>query len=149
DSIVIWDAADGRRLCTVPVGNHEFFALRYSSDGRTLFAAATAGGLTRLCRIDPAGGKLLDSRYLLTDMSNGRFSRDGSWLAIRNQEGNLMQAVDTSTGEGVWTDREKVELSSGYAWRADGKALAGATVTGRVRLYESQTGKIQHEYRLE
>jgi WD40 repeat protein len=149
DSIVIWDAADGRRLRTVPVGNHEFFALRYAPDGRNLYAAAAAGGLTRLCRIDPAGGKLLDGRHLLTGKSNGRFSRDGSWLAIRNQEGSLLEAVDTSNPEAVWTDRVKGELYSGYAWRGDGKVLAAATVTGRVRLHDARSGKLLHEYRLE
>jgi WD40 repeat protein len=61
EAIHFWDASDGRRIRSIRVEDHSFFALRYSPDGRTLYAAAVADGVTRLCRIDPTTGKVRSS----------------------------------------------------------------------------------------
>ncbi|HKB02356.1 MAG TPA: PQQ-binding-like beta-propeller repeat protein [Gemmataceae bacterium] len=149
DALVIWDAQSGRRLHTIPVANHETFALRYTADGRVLYAAANAGGMTRICRIDPAAGKVLDNRHLMTGQVNGRFSRDGAWLACRDSSGGRLYAVETGPGSAAWSFELKGERCSGFAWRPDGKALAAATVTGRVRIYDPKAGTILHEYHID
>src|SRR5215213_8554233 len=77
NTLHFWDAADGRRLRSVAVDNATFFALRFTPDGKTLYAAAHSGGHTHVCRIDPAAGKVLDNKPLLTKKAGGLFSPDG------------------------------------------------------------------------
>ena len=120
---------------------------RYSPDGRALFAAATAGGITHLYKIDPAG-KVIESRNIQFGNANGRFSPDAAWLAVRDQSGPIFRVIDTATGL-AWIDRSDDELFSGYAWRADSKAVISATTAGRLRLYDPKSGNVLHQHRLE
>jgi WD40 repeat protein len=149
-SIHIWDTADGRRLHTVPLVNSKPFALQFTPDGRTLLVADNVLGRTDLCRIDSETGKLIESKNVVSGPSNGRFSPDGAYLAIRNHSGELLQIIDTVTRQAVLSDQmDAKESFSDHAWRADGKVLASATLAGFVRLHEIKSGKMLHQFRVD
>src|SRR5262249_16993078 len=78
DTIPIWDAIDGRRKRSVPVKDHTLFALRYTSDGRTLLAAGCDSRSTRLIRVDPTTGKVPSNIAVRAGKSEGHFSDDGA-----------------------------------------------------------------------
>ena len=67
-------------------------SVSFAPDGRTLYAATISGGFSRLCRIDPATGKVIDERPMLLGKSNGRFSPDGRWLAMRDESGEELRS---------------------------------------------------------
>jgi WD40 repeat protein len=144
-----WDPADGRLLKSIAVEVEEFSALGFTPDGRTLHAATFAGGFTRLCRIDPAAGKVIDHRPLMLGKSIGQFSPNGRWLAMRDESGDELRVFDTSALEATVADRMIEEKFSGVAWRQDSSAVAGATAAGHVRVFDPKLGKLLHECRFE
>ena len=86
----VWDAADGRLLQTVPVAEKDFVsALRFSADGRALYAAAVTRdkGVT-FSHLDPATGKRVATTVVVPNdrqrlfEPEGRFSPDGTRLAV-------------------------------------------------------------------
>src|SRR5262245_38454724 len=54
DSVHLWDAADGRRVRTIPIEAHGVRELCFSADGKVLFAVTQAKDAKYLCRLDPA-----------------------------------------------------------------------------------------------
>lgn len=156
DAIHIWDAADGRRIRSVSIKDHDYFALRYSADGRTLFAAGHDYYSTRLIQIDPTTGKVHSNVAVRARKSEGVISADGGWLVLRPRVEQVQFAprpdpnshihvVNLQTGND-WTDRfGKLEVSA-VAFRPDGKVLAVGTAVGAVRIYESASGRCLHDY---
>jgi WD40 repeat protein len=158
ERIHIWDAADGRRLRTITIANHEFFALRYSPDSRTLFAAGTDDRSTRLIRIDPTTGKIRSNAAVRAGRAEGVFSADGAWLALRPKPfvtdmrpppmpNSLVHVVNVQTGSD-WTDRLDQDEVASLVFRADSSALAVGTGAGRVWLFNPKNGKRIHELAL-
>lgn len=154
-TIHIWDTADGRRIRSIPIERDEFFALRYSADGRTLFAAGCDDRSTRLVRIDPTTGKVRSNVALRAGKSEGILSEDGRWLALRPELDFLPPAprpkplwqihvVNLETGND-WTDQHHEEISA-CAFSPNRTALAVATADGTLRIYDSRSGKILHRY---
>ena len=149
DAIHQWDAADGRRLWTIPAPNHTFNGLRFAPDGKTLHAVAESGGHTRLARIDPARGKLLDNRLLVTAPAKGWFSPDATWVALKQMDGKRVWIVEVATGRVGWSDRaENLEKFEAVAFRPDGKVLAVGDFDKRIRLVDPAAGKVIAEYKV-
>jgi WD40 repeat protein len=150
DTIHIWDAADGRRTRSIPIKDHDFFALRYSADSRTLFAAGTDDRSTRLIRIDPTTGKVRSNVAVRAGKSEGVFSDDGGWLVVRPkvhfqqfaprpQPNSLIHVVNLQMGND-WTDRLDAEVTT-CVFAAARNVLAVGTDSGTIRTYDARTGK--------
>jgi WD40 repeat protein len=149
DRLHLWDVADGRRLWTVAVENHVFQGLRFTPDGKTLYAAAESGGHTRLCRIDPATGKVLDNRLLVTAPARGSFGPDAAWLALKQADGKLAWIVEVATDRVVWSARAGDDDKFGaIAWRPDGRVVAIGDFDERIRLVDAAAGKMLADYKI-
>ena len=146
----VWDAADGRLLQTVPVAEKDFVsALRFSADGRALYAAAVTRdkGVT-LGHLDPATGKRVATTVVVPNdrqrlfEPEARFSPDGTRLAVFSEDGARLRVIDTATRKEVWAEKS----ANGRVWslefRPDGKALAVGMEHGRVRIIDLAAGTV-------
>lgn len=162
ETIHIWDAADGRRVRSIPIENHKSFALRYTSDGRTLLAAAMDDRSTRLIQIDPTTGKVRSNLAIRAGKAEGKFSDDGRWLVVKpdipgpafgireaGSEESLVHVVNVATG-GDWTVKlDDFNLAYSFAFKQDGSAVAVGTNEGRVCIFESRSGRMLVQYQLQ
>lgn len=145
DTFYLWDAGDGRRLHAVPVPGR-VVVLGFSADGPVL-ALAQDGPRegTRLLRLDPAAGRVVDDRPAVDGPGDGAFTPDGRWLVVRDGAGREVRVLDPATGKPAWTAADPQPVSA-LAVRADGKVVAVARSAGTIRLYELATGKVLHEH---
>jgi WD40 repeat protein len=147
DSVQIWDAADGRRVRTIRIKDHEVDSVAFAADGKALFAVTVSEKVTYLSRLDPAAGKPIDTRKLLAGEATGQFSPDGRWLAVWFDPDKDLRVIDTATATATVNDR----LGNRWArlvWTADSRSLAAATTDGDVRVYDAAAGKVRHTWRL-
>ena len=158
ETIHIWDAADGRRIRSIPIENHKFFALRYTSDGRTLLAAGMDDRSTRLIKIDPTTGKVRANIAIRAGKTEGTFSADGNWLVLKpvidpapfrllDPRESLVHVVNVATGND-WTAMIEDGLVYSFAFNRDGSAIAVGSNDGRITIFQSHSGRLlaQHQF---
>jgi len=143
-AIRLWDAAADDLIQALIAGGHALASLSWSPDGRFL-AAGTTGGKIQLW--EPQTGLLL--RTLgghIGQVDSVAFSPLGRILASGGADGAI-RLWDVSAAEVSQVLDGHVAGVLALAWSPDGKTLAsGGSVDGRVRLWDAESGHLQHEY---
>ncbi|HEX3150706.1 MAG TPA: WD40 repeat domain-containing protein [Gemmataceae bacterium] len=155
ERVHIWDAADGRLLRTIPGGpKHHHVALCFAADGKVVYWVSWLDSKEVTFRqLDPVAGKQLSTTQLAPKDTMGgygisaRFSPDGAWLAVANDDLKLLRVFRTHDGKEVWSDRgDKPVYTANFL--PDGKRLAVAR-NRQVRIIEAGSWKVLHEYAVE
>jgi WD40 repeat protein/serine/threonine protein kinase len=158
DSMVrLWEAATGRRLRMTGWGGPTL-SLAMSPDGR-LLAGGGADGFVRLCDLAPCLGfgvtiQLLRGRHggpvtAVAFSPDGRRLASGSadqtvkiWDPTPNPKGLVAEGEGRWTrtgpdGEELWTLKGHTAGIVGLAYSPDGKRLASADRSGKVRVWDA------------
>src|SRR5205085_12275709 len=103
-TIIVWDAATGRKEQTAPLGRREIKTVSFTPDGRTVLAVAAekSGKGMSLVRIDPATGTIADDRPVFDRTGAVALSPDAAWLAVRDDDGAQFRLIATATGREAW-----------------------------------------------
>jgi len=146
ETVLIWNAADGKKLHRVRTGGPEVFALRFTPDGRTLAAAITSSKEFRLLLVDPTAGKVRTSHSGQAAPLIGTFSPDAAWLLSRTEDGKTLQMLDAGSGQAAWTVTNPDERFHSIAFRPDGKVVAVGDLDARVHIHDTRTGRVDHDF---
>lgn len=159
DRIHIWDAANGKRIHSVPLAKHSLMELRYTADGKRVLALSqvfletngTTSASSTLQRsiIDAESGKVAADAALPLKKGTGKFSPDATLLVLIDDSQESLQMVDAATGKVAWTHTSKGEAAESIAWHPNGNAVAIGTLGGHVVIRDCKTGKTLHDYVLE
>ena len=144
NSIRFWNATDGRRIRSIALDEHQFVALRYTPDGRSLFAAAVTYRGMRLCCFDPSTGNVRSNVPVRRHRCEVVFRADASYVALWPHDQGIVQVVNLTTG-GDWVERIRGDSVEAAAFRGDGKVLAVGTKLSQVRQYDPRNGKLLSE----
>src|SRR5439155_1928517 len=155
-AVLVWDAATGKELLSIPMNDGRITALAFAPDGRTL-----AGANYEAVRLWDAatGAKLRDLRgHGNSEVERIAFAPDGQLLAsggrdrtvrlwdpatgaeVRRLQGDLIvqEALVLGTGQRVSVERIVLALT----FSRDGKKLAVAASGDKTfRVWETATGK--------
>jgi WD40 repeat protein len=76
-----------------------------------------------------------------------RFSPNGKILAMPIEDGKVISLVDPVTGKELCRTDEKVATPAFMTFTHDCNLLAASGRDGMIRVYDTATGKLRHEYR--
>jgi WD40 repeat protein len=140
----LWEVAGGKERGQLPGYSRPVLALAFSPDGKALSAASDDGDW-RLWRV--RDGRQLRQVRLVKDPGSANpiaklsLSADGrllAWTAWRQH--NQAQLTDLETGK-TWPSGTQPSGALA-AFAPDGKTVATPCADGRVRLWETATGKV-------
>jgi WD40 repeat protein len=139
--LIVWDAANGRRLSDLQTGLKEVTALGFSPDG-ALLAAVGDGEARRACRVRvwdwKTGGLQLDEGGPAALVSHLAFSGNGGQLAVGTREATPGGVQVWRPGRGgTWT----ADGGGPVAFQPDGVRVVGSGGDGRLRLWSARTGE--------
>jgi WD40 repeat protein len=144
-TVRVFDVASGRALASWRGDRDCIVAVAWSPDGRVL--ATTSWGMVRLW--DAAGKRLNADGGREEGVCRLAFAPDGTRLAV-GRAGRLPEAPpedgrvalhDPRTGRELAALKGQEGHLSGLAFSPDGKVLATAAASGRVRLWDGATGE--------
>lgn len=159
ENMHVWDAADGRRIRSVTLANHNILELRYATDGKRILAltqlpievkgVTNPAPLMNRIIIDADSGKVNSETRLPMKKGTGTYSPDAAWLALVEESQESIQMFDAATGKPVWTLKLPGEAAESIAWHPDGKSVAIGTMGGRVRVCDCKAGNVTNDYVVE
>ena len=142
-TVLVWEAATGRKEQRVSLGKREIKTVAFTPDGRSVLAvtAGKAGKGIALVRIDSTAGTITDDRIVFDRNGAVTLSPDAAWLAVRDDDGAQFRLIATATGREAWSSKGADWRYHCFAFRPDGQAIAGGTLTGRLFVYDLASGK--------
>jgi WD40 repeat protein len=143
NDVCLWETATGQLRQRLTGYKRPILALAFSPDGLSL-STASDGGECRVWRV--ADGQELHGFQLPVQAVEDNpvrklvFSRDGATLAWNHwRQHEWVRLTDVKTGKQVETLGQPAAALAAFA--PDGKTVATPTEDGRLRLWETATGK--------
>jgi len=141
NAILLWDAATGKELRTIPVGEEAVCEVAFCPTGEWLVAACGK----RLRRWDVNNGKrLADFKGAAATIGRVSFSSNGNWLAVVTSEpprpGSDVIVWDAGSGKVTFPCRGQAFNAFSMALSPDGGRLAWADNNKTPRLFDTKTG---------
>jgi WD40 repeat protein len=143
NDVCLWETATGGLRQRLTGYQRPVLALAFSPDGLSL-STASDGGECRVWRV--ADGQELHRAQLPVKAAEANpvrkltFSRDGATLAWNHwRQHEWVRLTDVKTGKQVETLGQPTAALAAFA--PDGKTVATPTEDGRLRLWETATGK--------
>jgi WD40 repeat protein len=150
DPIQVWDTAEGKSLGR-PVDLAGVIGLVFAPDGKMLTALSHGprGGQEPVLSVwDLATGRERNPSTRLTRASyNGALGPDGRCFAAPTEDGKSIRLLDPATGKERCRTEGETSGPSKIAFSGDGQLLTAAGRDGMVRVWETTSGKLVHQFR--
>ncbi|HZZ71896.1 MAG TPA: c-type cytochrome domain-containing protein [Pirellulales bacterium] len=142
--ITLWDPADGRLLRRVPNMARRTYALAYSPDGTSLFAAGGDPGQSGEVRqFDLADGHLIRELCTLADVAlDVQISPNGKRVAVAAAD-RTVRVFERETGHLQFAAEVHADWVSAVCWSADGAQLATASRDKTAKLLDAKNGGVE------
>jgi WD40 repeat protein/serine/threonine protein kinase len=136
--IVVWEAASGKPVQTIPQPNYAVFGLAFSPDGRRLAGADHFEGVKVW---DTSTGKgVLTLRGPKERLWCVAWSPDGTGIVSGGQDATL-KLWDAQTGRELRTFRGHAGSVRQVVFSPDGKRIASASEDTTVKVWDATTGE--------
>ena len=148
--VFLWDTKTNQQRHTFEEERDEFICQAFSPDGLTLAVATRSGHTIRLWDM-LTGEKKITLQGHAEHIKSIAFSPDGTKIAtseILTEEETVIRLWNTKTGENIRSIANLIHPQSGerlpinaVAFSPDGKTLASIDESGKIQLWDVDTGK--------
>ena len=155
ETVKLWDVRSGQCVCTLPAHSDPVTAVSFGRDGTTV-ASASHDGLIRIW--DVSTGECLKTIYAAANppvstlryAPNGKYLLAGTldsvvrlWPVSRTASNRCVQSYATHQGTAHAGAHVHSRYSTTATFTSDGKSVVVGSETGKVVVYDLQTGEVQ------